>query len=97
VLLSFSSYLKREVKGERQRRQQPKPAGDVRGVSPLVSLEKAPSFTCHGRIPEIMRRWASDKGRDSVAATDMNQSLIAWSLPPDRALVLPSPSAHVVD
>jgi hypothetical protein len=53
--------------------------------------------TCHGRIPEIMQRWASDEGRDSGGATDMNQSLIAWSLPPDLALVLPSPSAHVVD
>jgi hypothetical protein len=54
-------------------------------------------IACHGRIVEITRQWESDRGRDSVAASDMNQSLVAWSLPPDRVTVLVSPSAHVVD
>ena len=28
-----------------------------------------------GEIPKITRQWASDRGRDSVAATDMNQTI----------------------
>ena len=41
-----------------------------------------PSFsknrgTTIGRIPEITRRWASHRGDDSVAATDMNRVLVA--------------------
>ena len=43
-----------------------------------------------GERSEVTRRWASDRGRDSVAATDMNQSLMSWSLPPDRVAVLVS-------
>lgn len=50
-----------------------------------------------GEFP-IMRQWASDKGHDNVAATDMKQSLMAQLLPADLAVVaLPGPSAHVVD
>src|SRR5215510_3461563 len=55
------------------------------------------AWRCHGRISEVTRRWASDRGHDSVAATDMNQSLMSWSLPPDRVAVLVSPSELGVD
>src|SRR6516225_2227621 len=43
--------------------------------------------TCHRRIPEIMRRLASDRGRDSVVATDKNQISMALSLPLGLAAV----------
>ena len=56
-----------------------------------------PCSTCPWRIPKIMRQWVSDKGRDSVAASEMNQVLLASPLSLDLAVVLPIPSAHVVD
>src|SRR6266581_4738899 len=57
----------------------------------------AESTTCPWRIAEITRRWASGRGRDSAAATGTKKSLMASAPSQDLAVVLPSPSAHVVD
>ena len=42
----------------------------------VLSFEEI-EHTRHGRIAEITRRRASDRGDDSVAATDMNRVLVA--------------------
>ena len=47
---------------------------DAEGQGDLLSNSPA---ACRWRIPEITRRWVFDKVRDSVAATDMNQILMA--------------------
>ena len=55
------------------------------GLGPVTrqagpSTESAPQFLsaldCHRRIAQITRRWASDRVRDSVAATDIKQNLM---------------------
>ena len=50
-----------------------------------------------GEFPKITRRWESDRGRDSAAATGRKKSVMAPAPLQDLAVVLPSPSAHVVD
>src|SRR5438034_6329417 len=66
------------------------------GVHPAIKFHLVRhAQRCPWRIPEITRRWASGRGRDSAAATGTKKSLMASAPSQDLAVVLPSPSAHL--
>src|SRR5437773_9095361 len=68
------------------------------GVHPAIKFHLVRhAQRCPWRIPEITRRWASGRGRDSAAATGTKKSLMASAPSQDLAVVLPSPSAHPGD
>src|SRR6266516_1222031 len=60
------------------------------GVHPAIKFHLVRhAQRCPWRIPEITRRWASGRGRDSAAATGTKKSLMAR---PRRLRIWQSPS-----